>query len=49
MKANKINTRVHTFGIGDGVSTELIKDVAYAGDGSFYFSINEEELKEKII
>jgi hypothetical protein len=29
--------RVHTFGIGSGVSTDLIKECAKAGNGMFYF------------
>ncbi len=31
IKSNSKNCRVHTFGIGEGASSELIKDCAVAG------------------
>ena len=48
---NSKSTRFHSFGIGDGASPELVKGVAKAGRGNFYF-INDNEsymLQEKVI
>jgi len=43
------HARVHTFGIGDGVSTELIKDSATAGLGHYSFINNPIEIERKVI
>jgi hypothetical protein len=37
IKKNNKNSKVHTFGIGNGVSTSLIKDSALAGHGHYTF------------
>jgi hypothetical protein len=43
IRINRGTTRVHTFGIGSGASTELVKDCAKAGLGhfSFIYDLNE--------
>jgi hypothetical protein len=41
---NSAKARVHTIGIGEGVSTYLIKDVAKAGKGTFSFVSKNEDL-----
>lgn len=48
-KALKTNARVHTFGVGNGASTELIKNAASAGLGSYSFIYNVKEIEEKVI
>ena len=35
-KAIENNCRVHTFGVGSGVDTQLVKEVAIAGYGSSF-------------
>jgi hypothetical protein len=40
---------VHTFGIGSGASTELIKDCAKAGQGYYSFIYKLEEIETKVI
>mmetsp|Transcript_15738 Transcript_15738/g.18199 ORF Transcript_15738/g.18199 Transcript_15738/m.18199 type:complete len:123 (-) Transcript_15738:301-669(-) len=40
VKANAENFTLHTFGIGDGVSTELITECARAGKGKHFFVTN---------
>lgn len=42
-------TRMHTFGIGSGVSTELVKNSAMAGQGHFYFINNMSEIDKKVL
>lgn len=37
IRENRKNCKVHTFGIGEGASSELIKDCAYAGRGHYSF------------
>jgi hypothetical protein len=41
--------RVHTFGIGSGASTDLIKNCAIAGRGHFSFIIDVNEIEQKVI
>ena len=41
--------RVHTFGIGSGASTELIKDCAKAGQGHFTFIDDLKEIERKVM
>ena len=41
--------RVHSFGIGSGVSTELVKETARAGNGMAYFIADAAEIEKKVI
>ena len=41
--------RVHTFGVGNGASEELIKNCAFKGLGHYYFVYNEDEIEEKVV
>jgi hypothetical protein len=49
IKRNAKACRVHTFGIGDGASTELIKNCAFAGHGHYNFISNPEEIEKKVM
>lgn len=40
---------MHTFGVGDGASEQLIKNVAFKGFGHYYFIYDESELDEKVV
>lgn len=40
---------VHTFGIGNGVSTELIKECAKAGGGNADFISKPSEIESKVM
>lgn len=46
---SNIFQRVHTFGVGSGASEELIKNVAFKGNGHYYFIYEESELEEKVV
>ncbi|XP_062591977.1 von Willebrand factor A domain-containing protein 5A-like [Saccostrea cucullata] len=46
---SQTNTRVFTFGIGDGCSTALIRDVAEAGKGKATFVRDSERLQNKVM
>ena len=48
-KHASLQTRVHTFGVGNGADEHLIKRSAFAGFGHHYFIYNEEEIEEKVI
>lgn len=48
-KNASLNTRVHTFGVGNGADEHLITRSAFAGFGHHYFIYNEEEIEEKVI
>lgn len=41
--------RVHTFGIGNGASQELIKEVAFAGIGTYSFVYDLDKIEEIVI
>lgn len=43
------NTRLHTFGIGQGADEKLIKGCAFAGCGSFTFIYQPEQIERKVI
>ena len=47
--ALKTNSRVHTLGVGSGASTELVKECANAGAGSYHFIANAAEIEERVI
>ena len=49
IRVNRDTTTVHSFGIGDGVSTELIKNSASAGKGHYSFIMNPEEIERKVL
>ena len=40
---------MHTFGIGAGASTELVKECAVAGLGHYSFIDNPEDIEKKVI
>lgn len=42
-------TRVHTFGIGAGVSTYLINEAARAGHGTSNFVAENEPIDQKVV
>ena len=49
IKKNVQSCRVHTFGIGEGASSELIKNCAFAGHGHYSFISDPEELVKKVM
>lgn len=49
IKKNRDACKVHTFGIGSGASTELIKKCAQAGHGHYSFIYNLDEIEKKVI
>lgn len=50
IKANADRARCHTFGIGDGVSVELVKRAALAGNGSYQFIVNKaDNMNAKVV
>ena len=49
IRMNNKSSKVHTFGIGSGVSTELVKNSAMAGRGHFYFINNMSEIDQKVL
>lgn len=50
IRKNNYNTRLHTFGIGSGASTYLVKETAKAGLGkSHLVPDNDTTLNEKVI
>lgn len=49
IKKNNSSNRVHTFGIGQGVSTSLIKGCALAGMGHYSFITKLTEIESKVV
>ena len=47
--ANSPNTRVFTFGIGSGVSTELVNKVARAGRGKAVFISSKDRMQSRVM
>ena len=48
-KNANLQQRVHTFGIGNGASEQLIKNCAFKGFGNYYFVYNEAEIEETVV
>jgi hypothetical protein len=48
-KAIPTNTRIHTFGVGSGASTDLVKNVAKAGLGTATFITNNMQIEEEVV
>jgi hypothetical protein len=48
-KSMATNSRVHTFGVGNGADESLIKGCAFAGLGNFFFIYNDREIEKKVI
>ena len=46
---SNLNQRLHTFGVGNGASEELIKQCAFKGFGHFNFIYNEQEIEERVV
>ena len=44
-----ISQRLHTFGLGNGASVDLIKDCAFKGMGNYFFVYDLPEIQEKVI
>ncbi|XP_046359724.2 von Willebrand factor A domain-containing protein 5A-like isoform X2 [Haliotis rufescens] len=49
VKRNSFDSRVFTVGIGDGVSTSLVRNVAKAGGGEVEFVTGTDKLQEKVM
>eukprot|EP00347_Sterkiella_histriomuscorum_P015189 403357978 len=49
IKFHSDTTKVHCFGIGDGVSSELIQNAALAGKGHYSFISNPEDIEKKVL
>ncbi|CDW90556.1 von willebrand factor type a domain containing protein [Stylonychia lemnae] len=49
IKEHRKYSTVHTFGIGDGVSTALIKQSAQAGRGHYSFINDPQEIEKKVM
>lgn len=44
-----MSIRFHCFGIGEGVSTDLIKGLANNGNGQYFFINDSQEISSKVI
>lgn len=49
VKQNNFHTQVHTFGLGNGVSIEFIKDYDLAGHWHYTFITDLKEIDKKSI
>lgn len=49
IRSNSDKWRVHTFSVGQGVSTELIKKSAVAGKGHYFFINSPTEIEKKVM
>lgn len=49
IEKNREKCHVHTFGIGSGASTELVRNCAIAGNGHFSFILKIEEIEQKVV
>lgn len=49
IKENSDKCRVHTFGIGEGVSTDLVKQSAVHGKGHYFFIKNLSEIEKRVM
>jgi hypothetical protein len=49
VRSHRKTCRVHTFGIGDGASSELVKECAQAGLGHYSFIDNPKDIEKKVM
>jgi hypothetical protein len=49
IRKNRGKCNVHTFGIGSGASTELIKNCAAAGSGHYSFIYQLNEIEKRVM
>ena len=49
IKTKRGSTRVHTFGIGDGASSELVIGCAVAGSGNYSFVTDMKAIEKVVI
>ncbi|KAJ5072393.1 von willebrand factor a domain-containing protein 5a [Anaeramoeba ignava] len=49
VKQNASNSTFFTFGIGDGVSRELVEGIAKLGNGQYEFIIGNEDIRSKVM
>jgi len=49
IRLNRESCFVHTFGIGSGASSELVKNCAIAGHGHYSFILRLDEIEQKVI
>lgn len=49
IESNSHKWRVHTFGVGQGASTELVKKCAVAGKGHYFFIQQPTEIEKKVM
>ena len=49
IRDNRDFWKVHTFGIGSGVSTDLVKQSAVAGGGHYFFIKHAQDIEKKVM
>jgi hypothetical protein len=49
VRSHRKTSRFHTFGIGNGASTELVKECAQAGLGHYSFINNPKDIEKKVM